>query len=347
MPSVTMEWESRLGRRLRVRDLYILTTVVNSGSMAKAARRLSMAQPSVSAAIANLEHMLGVRLLDRSPHGVEPTIYADALLKRSIAVFDELKQSVTDVESLADPTTGELRIGCPEMFIATLLVQIIEHFSAKYPQVTVHVQDVPPPAIRHPGLRERAYDLVIGGHHPQAPGDHSLDDLDMHYIVEDQMIIAAGPHSRWASRRKIDLAEIVNEPWMLPPPVSANYNRILDACRQRPRSADAAPRRLLDVHRQPLRRQRTVPCGLPAHGRSLPRAEGASGRTAGAALADRHRHLEEPYAEPGGGALHRLRARGHEVAGGQGGDPSAGHADYAHNGTTARRGGIAAPWLLC
>jgi DNA-binding transcriptional LysR family regulator len=233
MPSVTMEWESRLGRRLRVRDLYILTTVVNSGSMAKAARRLSMAQPSVSAAIANLEHMLGVRLLDRSPHGVEPTIYADALLKRSIAVFDELKQSVTDVESLADPTTGELRIGCPEMFIATLLVGIIEHFSAKYPQVTVHVQDVPPPAIRHPGLRERAYDLVIGGHHPQAPGDHSLDDLDMHYIVEDQMIIAAGPRSRWASRRKIDLAEIVNEPWMLPPPVSANYNRILDACRQR------------------------------------------------------------------------------------------------------------------
>jgi DNA-binding transcriptional LysR family regulator len=177
--------------------------------------------------------MLGVRLLDRSPRGIEPTIYADALLKRSVAVFDELKQSVTDVESLADPTVGELRIGCPEMFIATLLVPIIEQFSARYPKVMVHVQDVPPPAIRHPGLRERAYDLVIGGHHPQAPGDHSLDDLDMHYIVEDQMIIAAGPRSRWASRRKIDLAEIVGEPWMLPPPVSANYNRILDACRQR------------------------------------------------------------------------------------------------------------------
>ena len=102
--------------------------------------------------------------------------------------------------SLADPTTGELRIGCPEMFIATLLVGIIEHFSAKYPQVTVHVQDVPPPAIRHPGLRERAYDLVIGGHHPQAPGDHSLDDLDMHYIVEDQMIIGAGMRSRAMSQ---------------------------------------------------------------------------------------------------------------------------------------------------
>src|ERR1700733_4260914 len=139
MTSVTMEWESRLGRRLRVRDLYILSTVVQTGGMAKAARQLAMTQPFVSAAIGNLEHMLGVRLLDRSPRGIEPTIYAEAMLKRSHAVFDELTQSVKDVESLADPTVGELRIGCPEMFIATLLVPIIEQFSARYPKVMVHV----------------------------------------------------------------------------------------------------------------------------------------------------------------------------------------------------------------
>src|SRR5215813_9404995 len=114
MTQVTMEGESSLGRRLRVRDLYILAAVVETGGMAKAARRLAMTQPSVSAAIANLEHMLGVRLLDRSPRGIEPTIYAEAMLKRSIAVFDELKQSVKDVAFLADPTSGELRIGCPE-----------------------------------------------------------------------------------------------------------------------------------------------------------------------------------------------------------------------------------------
>src|SRR5580704_7557556 len=110
MTSVTMEWESRLGRRLRVRDLYILSAVVRSGGMAKAARQLAMTQPSVSAAIANLEHVLGVRLLDRSSRGIEPTIYAQALLKRSIAVFDELKQSVRDIECLANPTVGVLKV---------------------------------------------------------------------------------------------------------------------------------------------------------------------------------------------------------------------------------------------
>src|SRR4029077_15212659 len=155
MSSVTMEWESRLGRRFRVRDLYILSTVVKSGGMAKAARQLAMTQPSVSTAIGNLEHMLGVRLLDRSPHGIEPTIYAEAMLKRSTTVFDELKQSVRDVESLADPTTGELTIGCPESIAATALPRIMQRFSEKYPRVVLRVEDVPSPAIKSPGLRER------------------------------------------------------------------------------------------------------------------------------------------------------------------------------------------------
>src|SRR5262245_58154351 len=160
MGSVIMEWESRLGRRLRVRDLYILSTVVKAGGMAKAARQLAMTQPSVSAAIANLEHMLGVRLLDRSPRGIEPTIYAEAMLRRSVAVFDELKQSVKDVEFLADPTSGELRIGCPESIRATVLPQFVERFTDKYPQVVVHVHDVPSPATPD-ALRDRRFDLIF------------------------------------------------------------------------------------------------------------------------------------------------------------------------------------------
>jgi len=54
MATVTMEWESRLGRRLRIRDVYILATVVKCGSMAKAAPLLAMSQPAVSEAIASL-----------------------------------------------------------------------------------------------------------------------------------------------------------------------------------------------------------------------------------------------------------------------------------------------------
>src|SRR3954469_4771965 len=119
MPQPIMEWESRISRRVRLRDLYILSAVADAGrGMAKAAIGLRMSQPSISEAIANLESALRVRLLDRSPRGVEPTIYANALLRRGRVVFDELSQGVRDIEFLSDPTTGVVRIGCPENLAA-------------------------------------------------------------------------------------------------------------------------------------------------------------------------------------------------------------------------------------
>ncbi len=227
MATVTMEWESRLGRRLRVRDLYILSTVVRSGSMAKAARQLAMSQPAVSEAIANLEHILRVRLLDRSSRGIEPTIYAGAVLKRSAAVFDELKQSVRDVEFLADPTTGELRIGCPESLVDTFLPPIMERFWKKYPRVIIHVGNVPSPAINDPGLRERNYDLILA-RLLKSPAELP-DDLNADVLFDDPVVIAAGADTPWARRRKIKLADLVDEPWMMSPPGTMTYARIAEA----------------------------------------------------------------------------------------------------------------------
>ena len=82
MARATRDWADRIGRRLKLRDLYILSVVVRWGSMAKAASHLATSQSAVSEAIASLEDVLGVRVLDRSPRGIEPTIYATALLKR-------------------------------------------------------------------------------------------------------------------------------------------------------------------------------------------------------------------------------------------------------------------------
>jgi DNA-binding transcriptional LysR family regulator len=233
MPPVTMEWESRLGRRLRLRDLYILATVVKTGGMAKASRHLHMTQPSVSAAVANLEHMLGVRLLDRSPRGVVPTLYADAMLRRSVAVFDELKQSVRDVETLADPSTGELRIAAAESINATMVPRIVDYFIKKFPRVLVHVQDIPPPGVLSAGLRNREFDVVLARRPPWTSSDRIPDDLNLEVLLDDPLIIAAGLHSPWARRRKIDLAELIEEPWILPPPGSWNHARLSEACQIR------------------------------------------------------------------------------------------------------------------
>src|SRR6476659_9424933 len=106
-----MEWSERIGRRIRLRDLHILLAVVQCKSMGKAAEHLAVSKPVVSKVIAALEKVLGVRLLERDRHGAEPTIYGAALLKRGVAAFDELREGVKDIELLADPAAGELRIG--------------------------------------------------------------------------------------------------------------------------------------------------------------------------------------------------------------------------------------------
>src|SRR5262249_88622 len=133
-----IDWESQIGRRLKLHDLHVLSTVVQRGSMAKAAQHLGVSQPSVSEVIANLGHALGVRPLDRSAQGIEPTIYGDALLKRSVVVFDELKQSIRDIEFLSDATTGEVRIGSREAAWFTLLPDAIRRFSQQHPRIRVH-----------------------------------------------------------------------------------------------------------------------------------------------------------------------------------------------------------------
>jgi DNA-binding transcriptional LysR family regulator len=233
MASVTMEWESRLGRRLRLRDIHILSTVVRSGSMAKAARQLAMSQPSVSEAIANLEHVLKVRLLDRSSQGVEPTIYAEAMLKRSTVVFDELKQSVRDIAFLADPTIGSVTVGCPESVAATLLPRIAERFSAQHPRIVLNVEDVSSPAIKSPGLRDRRLDLVFARWPTPDSDDRVADGLNVEPLFDDPVVVAAGMHSRWARRRRVALAELADQPWVISPAGTWNYEWVAQAFKAR------------------------------------------------------------------------------------------------------------------
>jgi len=101
--------------------------------MAKAAEHLRVSQSAVSEIIANLEYALGVRLLDRGPRGVEPTIYGNALLKRGTAAFDELKQSIKDIEYLADPTTGEVRMHARSPWRRAILPPIMSSLPDKIP----------------------------------------------------------------------------------------------------------------------------------------------------------------------------------------------------------------------
>ena len=226
-----IDWETQIGRRLKLRDLHVFFTAVQQGSMAKAARQLGVSQPAVSEIIADLENALGVRLLDRHPLGITPTTYGEALLKRSMAVFDELRQGIRDIEFLADPMAGEVKFGCTEAMSA-VLSPVMERFIRQYPRVLLRTFLVARPFDLE-GLRGRKLDFTLG-HIVQTPSDRVIDDLAIEALFEDRLVVAVGTSSRWASRRAVDLAELVNEPWILAEaPESWNYSVVADAFSER------------------------------------------------------------------------------------------------------------------
>ena len=209
MPSI-----DRIRRHLKINDLQVLLAVVQAGSMGKAAEGLRTSQSAVSRKIADLEHAFGVRLLDRSQNGVEPTKYGRELIKCGTAVFDNLHQAVRSIDFLMDPTVGEVRIGTTEPMSVGIVATTIERLSRRRPGIAFHVT-LDDAAMLHRHLEERRVDVVIC-RTLQEPST----DLNIELLFNDAYVVAAGTRNRWAHRRKISLASLMDEPWMLPPPNS-------------------------------------------------------------------------------------------------------------------------------
>ena len=223
-----MDRTEHVGRRLRLRDLQLLDAVVRWGSIARAANQLNLTQSAASKAISQLEHAIGARLLDRNARGVEPTLYGEALLRRGLAIFDELRQGVKEIEFLADPTVGEVRVGCPEASAAGLLPAVIQQLGQKYPGIVCDAVWMPPAMpLQYRELRERRVDLILGRMiEPQAD-----DDLQAEILFHDPVRVVVGNRSKWLRRRKIELSELVDEPWILTPPDSVPSSLVAEAFR--------------------------------------------------------------------------------------------------------------------
>jgi DNA-binding transcriptional LysR family regulator len=222
-----MQLSDRIGRRLKLQDLHVLMTVVQSGTMGKAAQHLNTTQPNISRAIAELEHAFGVRLLDRLSQGVVPTEYGRALLDCGAAVFDDLRQGVKQIELLADPGAGEVRIGS-SLYVAEMFVSaVIKRLSQRYPRIVFHLLTADETDTLYRELSERNIDLLI-----TRRADLFKDEkLGFEILYVSSFVVVAGSRNLWVRRRRIALAELMNESWVLPPPESVPAPAYLEAFR--------------------------------------------------------------------------------------------------------------------
>jgi DNA-binding transcriptional LysR family regulator len=140
------------------------------------------------------------------------------LLDCGIAVFDDLRQGVKNIEFLANPATGEARIGGNPFLTANFACAVVDRLSRRYPRMMFHLDAgqtehaAGVPLFRK--LIDRNLDLVITWKFG------AIDErLEFEFLFNDSpFLVVAGARSPWARRRRIELAELVNEPWALPPP---------------------------------------------------------------------------------------------------------------------------------
>jgi DNA-binding transcriptional LysR family regulator len=207
-----MRKNDQIERRLKLHDLRVLMTVTQAGSMLKAAQRLNTSQPAISRSVRELEHALGVRLLDRSRQGVQPTIYGRALLDCGTAVFDELRQGVKNIEFLTDPAEGELRIGANLPAFAGVIPATINRLRRAHPRIHIQANLVSEARQQQRALRERTLDFFVGRLPPTLEKDFEAETL-----FDEGLVVVAGARNPLAKRRKLDLADLIGEPWVLPP----------------------------------------------------------------------------------------------------------------------------------
>jgi DNA-binding transcriptional LysR family regulator len=203
-----VETADRIARRLKLSDLRVLREVVDRGGMAKAAQHLNLTQPAISKAIAQMERILGVKVLDRTRHGATPTIYGETLLEGGLAAFDELRQSVARVQYLADPNSGVLTIGCTQPLALGFIPAIIDRMRHSYPGIRFRVLE----GDQMTHLRNRRIELAVG----RLSSEVSEPDTDEELLFDDPLLVVAGEDNPWTRRRKITLREIYEGPWSIP-----------------------------------------------------------------------------------------------------------------------------------
>lgn len=286
----------RARRRIKLRDLHILLVVAQRGSMAKAAAELAMSQPAVSRAVSDMEHALGLRLLDRGRNGIELTAYGDALVRRGISIFDELTQGLQELECLADPSVGELRVGSTESIAAGLLPVTIDQFTRQHPGIRINVAQTVLSDLRYRELRQRRIDLLLGW----TPTPFDERDLTVEPLLHDPRVVVAGRRSKWGRTSRLQLADLAQERWVLPPPDTFPGTAVAEMFRQIGMPVPSAPITTLSLH---------LCCRLAASGRFVTVLPGSVAQFAGTDLGLKILPLQLPRTVAVSAAIVTLKGR--------------------------------------
>jgi DNA-binding transcriptional LysR family regulator len=122
--------------------LRYFATVAEEGQMTRAARRLQLAQPALSQAIARLEAQVGVKLLERNPRGVTVTPAGQAFLEKARAALEAVDQAEATARAWARAEAGRMLVGFLSMTPPMMAGELFERFGQQHPEVNLEWREL-------------------------------------------------------------------------------------------------------------------------------------------------------------------------------------------------------------
>jgi DNA-binding transcriptional LysR family regulator len=207
-----------------LRHLVYFREVARRLHFRKAAEALAIAQPALSRQIAQLESVLGVRLLNRSSRHVELTPAGAALVERIEPVLASLMRVPADMKAVSEGRVGRLRVAFTGLSMATVLPDILRGFHRRFPGIRLELNESPT-ALQIAALQ--AGEIDCGFFHPDGPSPGIETTL---LLRERNGVLLPSDHPLRA-KKSLRLRDLAGTPFVLFPRANnpGFYDRVLAA----------------------------------------------------------------------------------------------------------------------
>lgn len=209
-----------LKARLKTRQLLLLIALDDYRNIHRAADELHMTQPAASKQIKDLEEMLDVRLFDRLPRGMEPTIYGETMIRHARMALTSLALAHDDILALKAGLAGQVEVGvimAPAMaLLPRAIARIKEH--APLLRIGVHLESS---NVLLDKLQRGTLDFMIG----RILEKEDSTGLVYEELTEEPACAVVRPGHPLLDKKELTLEDIAGRPWILPPPGSILRHR--------------------------------------------------------------------------------------------------------------------------
>ena len=204
----------------KTQHLVVFQEVIKSGSIGSAARQLGLTQPAVSKIINDIESYFGVELIVRKNTGVKLTSAGQTLLAYSESITREMKNMVSEMNSLSFSTVIDVSFGYPSLIGFTFLSSMLKKFKEVFPKARVSMFEAQLSSFL-PAIRDGRLDFAIG----TLSDEMLLQDLHVEPLFESEFVLVASK-SRTCTG-PTTLASLTHEQWVMPQTDMGYYKELL------------------------------------------------------------------------------------------------------------------------